>query len=99
MKKHPVKVEGFDGSLEDLAKLVCRLRYDKASSFFEACAEELSRQARADARRTRMKLAHALHGASKCMLGVQFGVTKAFNISAPFMREELRDDPEYVPGK
>ena len=81
MKKRRVTVEGFEGSIEELAKRVCRLDYEKLQDFFEACGDELNRQACVHARGKRMKTANQLQKAAHKMLDVCLTVFRASRAS------------------
>ena len=69
MKIHPTKVDGFNGTIEELAQRVGRMRYDKVVEFLEFLEEEISRQAEGDKRRGRMKL-YLLLVRAKNVLGI-----------------------------
>lgn len=53
MQKHQTKIDGYDGSLREIARQVCSLRYDKVAEFFKYCAEEILLQANCDSQRKR----------------------------------------------
>lgn len=46
--KHPRNVEGYNGSLEELAKAIGNMSYDQVAIFLEKLAEDLNNQAEAD---------------------------------------------------
>ena len=41
MMKHPTNVPKYPGSLEELARDVCKMRYDAVANFFGYCADYL----------------------------------------------------------
>lgn len=61
MSKHPRYVEGYKGSLEQLAEAIGNMAYDQTASFIEKLADDLKRQADADSARGRRKLASELY--------------------------------------
>lgn len=62
--KHPDHVPGWEGSLEDLARAIVQMRYDKVADFLGAMALALYEDQVADRKRGRTKLAVALAGRS-----------------------------------
>lgn len=60
MEKHPTKVEGFSGSIEELAAAVAKMRYDKVSVFLKALVKEFRLQAEGDAKANRFRLSFIL---------------------------------------
>ncbi len=92
MHKHPVGVEGFDGSIEELAKSVCAMRYDKLAEFLMRCAEELRHQSNADLKRKRTKRSLKLTTAWGIMRAAQMQLEEIFFLCAPHMKKELGPD-------
>ncbi len=97
MKEHPTEVEGFDGSLQELAQRVCRMRYDSVAAFFFYCAEELLRQANADQSRGRTGLSVLLNRAWGIVHSAQLQLERAFFLCAPHMSQELGDGTPKLP--
>lgn len=62
MEKHPTTVEGFSGSIEELAVNVAKMRYDIILIFFRALTREFRLQAEGDAKAGNTRLAHLLTG-------------------------------------
>lgn len=60
MKIHPTFVEGFDVTIEELAGLVGKMRYDQLLFFLKALKNEIARQIDGDWKRGRVKLAMLL---------------------------------------
>jgi hypothetical protein len=89
MKKHPTSVEGFDGSLKELAQRVGALRYDKHAEFFHFYAEEILVQANRDVMRRRNKLAILLTAAWGIARALQKQFEIIFYFCAPYMKDEL----------
>lgn len=86
MVKHPEQVEGFDGSLEDLAKAVGNMTYDQTASFLEKLADDLRRQADADLARGRKQLASKLYATSEELLSSRDKMNLAWKVCAPYMK-------------
>jgi hypothetical protein len=99
MKRHPTTVEGFDGSLEDLARRVCSMRYDSVAEFFQHCKEELMRQSQADKKRGRTELARRLEHAIYYVRGVESWMRDIFDFCKPHMKDELDADSLPLRGK
>jgi len=94
MDTHPTSVPGFDGSLKELARRVCRLRYDHLAAFFYHCSEELRAQANADVRRGRTQLSILLTcawGIARTLMGQ---MEKVFRLCSPHMKKELGGSAE-----
>lgn len=89
MKKHPTSVEGFDGSLEELAERVCRMRYDRTAEFFACCAEELRHQSNQDLKVGRTQLAILLTQAWGIANVLRAQFEKLFSLCKPHMQGEL----------
>lgn len=92
MKKHPVVVEGFDGTNEQCAQAVAKMRYDKQAEFFLAYMQEMHRQREGDIERGRLELAKllliVLFKVGELILALQ----KVFVFCAPYMRDEFDDE-------
>ena len=48
MAKHPENVEGYDGTLKDLATAIGNMSYDQVALFIQALSDDILRQAHAD---------------------------------------------------
>lgn len=91
--KHPDKVLGYEGSLEELAQAIGKMRYDKVADFINEFAKELECQGNADSKRpsvtnpakTRMLLAKHLILASKNLLAAKKQIDHAWKICQPYM--------------
>lgn len=62
MEKHPTTVDGFSGSIEELAANVAKMRYDIILIFLQALTKEFRLQAEGDAKAGNARLAHLLTG-------------------------------------
>lgn len=88
-KRHPTTVEGFNGTIEELARRVCRMRYDKVADFFREVASELDRQKLADRKRGRPQLANALFHTSSEASTLEERFRQIFDLCKPYMQDEL----------
>jgi propanediol dehydratase small subunit len=85
---HPVTVEGYDDSLEHLARAIGKMRYDKIAEILRYLAEDLERQSEGDRAAGRVKLAAMLHE-----VGGQVGIAKEqmdkiWNLCEPYMKSD-----------
>lgn len=89
MKIHPINIAGFNGTLEELAQLVFRMRYDKVAEFMLYGQRELLRQSKNDKEKGKMKLSEDLSDA-ECKAGeLQKKMEDIFISCKPFMKDEL----------
>ncbi|KKQ36035.1 MAG: hypothetical protein US50_C0001G0037 [Candidatus Nomurabacteria bacterium GW2011_GWB1_37_5] len=86
--KHPRHVEGYSGSLEDLAKAIGNMAYDQTSEFIGRLAGDIKSQAEKDLARGRTKLASKLNEAAFKLQQAQNSMHSAWKICEPFMKEE-----------
>ena len=89
MAKHPNYVEGFNGSLEELAYAVGNMTYDQTALFIKKLAEDLKRQADSDFARGRVKLASEMYHAVEHLLKAKERVDVAWSICVPYMNDSL----------
>jgi hypothetical protein len=87
MTKHPKNIEGFEGSLDELAKSVGNLAYDQTSSFIEKLADDIKRQANADLARGRKKLSSELYMAANKLYEARDKMNLAWKICEPYMKD------------
>lgn len=87
MAKHPKKVEGFDGSLEQLAQAIGNMTYDQTASFIEKLADNIKRQADADSAKERKKLAEKLYSTANKLYEAKNEMYKAWKICEPYMKD------------
>ena len=88
MGEHPRSVEGFDGSLDDLARSVGNMTYDQVSSFLEKLAEDINNQADADIDRGRKQLALKLYSVSDDIYNARNKMELAWKICEPYMKKD-----------
>ncbi len=86
--KHPVSVEGWNGTLEELAVAVGRMRYDKVAEFVGYFAKHAESEAQKDAIEGKVKLPRKLFLASKYLYCAQEEYDSAWKICKPFMKDE-----------
>jgi len=77
---HRQEIDGYPGTLADLAQALGDLRYDALASFLRALAAKLEADADADAGRSRPRLSGELNLAAEA-------VERAWRICAPRMGE------------
>lgn len=85
--KHPDKVEKYNGTLEELAKAVGNMKYDKTAEFIERLADELLRQAKGDYEKGRTKLAYRLRKTATRLYNSKKDMDKVWEICEPYMKE------------
>ncbi len=83
--KHPDKVVGFDGSIEDLARNVGNMRYDSVERFITALADDIERQADDDAKKGRTKLADVLYATAGRLYQARDEMSNSWKICKPYM--------------
>jgi len=87
---HPTSVTGFNGTLEELAQAILRMRYDKVAEFFEHCEKELTRQKEGDLARGRYQLGCLLRDARVLCMKLKKQFIRISNVCKPYMRKELQ---------
>ncbi len=85
MALHRDNIERYPGTLIELANEIGDLRYDALAEFLHALAAKLTKDATADARRGRARLATALQGGAAGLGAAAAEVERAWAISAPHM--------------
>jgi RecB family endonuclease NucS len=91
-KKHPVEIVGFDGSIEECASAIGKMRYDKVAEFFGHLEKELLRQAEGDKKRGRLLLSAYLTIATHLLEKSRKQLERIFSMCRPFMKDELESD-------
>ncbi len=86
--KHPTQVEGWSGTLEDLAKAIGSMRYDKVAEFVGYFAKHAESEAKKDAADGKVKLSGKLFLASMNLYCAQEEYESAWKISEPYMKEK-----------
>ena len=87
MTKHPRTVEGFEGSLDELARSIGNMTYDQTSSFIEKLADDIKRQADADSARGRKKLASELYATANELYQARDRMDLAWKICGPYIKD------------
>jgi len=87
MAEHPRHVEGFNGSLDQLAAAIGNMTYDKAAEFIEYLADDMKRQADADSARGRPKLAAELYATADELYQARDRMNEAWRICEPYMED------------
>ena len=86
MTKHPRTVEGFEGSLDQLAKSVGNMTYDQTYSFIEKLADDIKKQADVDFAKGRKKLASELYETANKLYQARDRMNLAWKICEPYMK-------------
>jgi hypothetical protein len=94
---HRENIQGYPGSLADLAGKVGDLRYDALAGFLRALADKLTADSAADAGRGRTRLAAALRVGAAGLADAAAGIDRAWAISAPHM--EPTTEPGTAPDR
>ena len=84
---HRTDIEGFK-SVADLAEAVGNLRYDALRDFFKALEAKMKKDAKADDRRGRERLAYRLDLTSCCLHDAACEVDEAWDICEPYMKDK-----------
>jgi len=84
---HPDKVESYNGTLEDLAKAIGNMSYDKTAEFIEKLADDIERQADEDYKRGRIKLASKLYKTIYELRKAKKEMNLAWKICQPYMKK------------
>ena len=79
-------VEGFDGSLEELAEKLGDLRYDTLVEFLGHFSQKIRMDGAKDQAGERYQLASSLFQAADEIEVVKESINKAWDISEPFMK-------------
>lgn len=85
-EKHPTHVEGFDGTLEELAQKIYRMRYDKVAEFCAHARDELRRQAARDRELNHPILAGRLSSRAVGMNTERRGFESIWRLCEPHMK-------------
>ena len=87
MAKHPRYVEGYQGSLEELARAVGNMTYDQTAAFIEKLADDLKRQSVSDSNRGRNLLATKVRKATDELYKAAKGMDLAWKVCEPYMKD------------
>jgi hypothetical protein len=89
MTTHPTTVEGFDGTMEELAEKVARLRYDSLRDFLRLLSHEVRTDAEKDSLAGRRKLGNSLFRIMLSLKRAEEATEEAWRISSPYMEETI----------
>ena len=92
MGKHPDYVEGFNGSMSDLAKAVSNMSYDKQAEFVIYYSNFTRMQSKEDMENNKPNLAKILYNASKFLTCAISYFGKAWEICEPRTEKIKRKD-------
>ena len=88
MAKHPRSVEGYGESLENLARAVGNMTYDRTAEFIGELACDIERQAKGDEERGRLKLAARLYQVAEELYRAEREMTLVWKkICEPYMED------------
>lgn len=83
--KHPSHVEGWSGSLADLAKAIGHMRYDQVREFLRMLALEFEDQSAADLKKERRVLAAGLMNLARSLSIAQDHAAHVWKVCKPYM--------------
>lgn len=86
--KHPISVEGYGGSFEDLAHAIGKMRYDKIAEVLNHLAKDLERQSQGDAAKGHTQLAAMLQEISKQVGIAKKQMDKIYALCKPYMKND-----------
>jgi hypothetical protein len=84
-KQHPLSVTRYDGSLEEMAVDMLRMRYDKVSEFFSHCLTEIHRQAASDFIHGKPQLSKELDDAAQECLELREQFARIYRLCRRYM--------------
>ena len=87
MKPH-ISVEGYSGSLKELAHAIGSMRYDKVAEFLAEFTKELEQQSEGDAKRGHAQLAALLKSTSEQIGMTQVQMEKIWKLCEPYMQND-----------
>jgi|CXWL01.1.fsa_nt_gi hypothetical protein len=93
-RTHPMVVQGYQGSLEDLGRDIARMRYDAGAVVLRAWAREIYSQARKDRKRGRPQLAGLLFDFYHGLMHAKESADKAWRLCRRHSKDELAKTPE-----
>ncbi|MDP3698083.1 MAG: hypothetical protein Q8R47_00700 [Nanoarchaeota archaeon] len=86
--KHPLLVEKYSGSLEELALDIKNMRYDKVAEFLGYLAAQFKEEADKDSTNQKIKLGSKLYSASEYIFRSQEEIDSAWNICKRYMNKK-----------
>lgn len=84
---HPDHVEGWNGTLEELAQAIGNMRYDTIAQFIDLLSNDIRRQSGDDWKRGRRRLSIRLNQTAHDLSLVKYGFSAAWKICEPYMDE------------
>jgi hypothetical protein len=84
--KHPLTIEKYSGTLQELAEDIGNLRYDATADFLQHLANKFEKDSKADAQRKRVKLSRYLYRTFFYLKNAAGDVTSAWKICKPKMK-------------
>lgn len=88
---HPDHVEGWQGSIEDLAIAIASMRYDRVADFLGYLTGELMRQSSGDMKRGRNRLSTLLYKCASKMSETRHTMDQVWKLCAPHMTNNSDD--------
>ena len=85
MTRHPRHVEGYEGSLKQLAEAVGNMTYDEVARFTGEYADDIMRQADGDMERGNFQLASKLYSMAESLYISEAKMWRAWRICIPHM--------------
>ena len=85
MAKHLRYIEGYSGTLEELAQAIGNMTYDETACFIEKFANDIKRQADKDLANKKPQLASQLYAAANNMYKAKKELDIAWNICKKYM--------------
>lgn len=85
-EKHKTFVEGFDGTMEELAEKLGDLRYDTLVEFLDHFSKKIEKDGEKDKAGGRVKLANSLLDASLRIGFASEAIKKSWIHSKPYMK-------------
>ncbi|GBE20581.1 MAG TPA: hypothetical protein ENG87_02650 [Candidatus Pacearchaeota archaeon] len=88
--KHPDKVVGFNGSLDELIDSIGNLRYDVLAKLLEKLADNIVMQAKGDEKRDNAQLAKRLYAHSETLYKAAEEMEKIWKLCEPYMNVDKK---------
>jgi hypothetical protein len=85
--KHPNNIDGFNGTLDELAQKIENMQYDKTAEFIDSLADYTKIRADADKTKRREKLSSNLYEAAEELYKVRDAFQRAWKICEPYMKK------------
>ena len=89
--KHPPSVEGYSGSLKDLARDIRRMRYDAVEELLGYLSIEFQEEGARDKTKKKPLLAEKLEGLAKMLQRARGDAEDIWSLCKPYIKNELED--------